>query len=567
MPVDNQPSPKDLALVMKGGGIKGLAYVGALDVLKEKYTFTRYVGTSAGAVTAVLLAAGYTPSELKEILEEKDFRDFFDAPWYKRPFNLLVHKGMHPADAFTDWLDRLLSAKLGIPERVKLSDLPKRVTIYASRRDKRALKFDRIDNDADAAYAVRCSMSIPFVFFPQSDQGIRTYDGGLQHNFPVDELLREEPDCEFISLYLGAETYEPIKRGSVISDLLATWLDAGEREAITEHRDRTVIIDPRPVSTLDFDLSEEDKAFLLSAGRCSALKHLGLEEQAVAAAKERDELKSVAVKQREAAARRAKRKRFGICAILIAAIIALCVIYWPKPPDPTVNRIVGGSGMDITNYSEDLFDSSNPGISLLHKKLEIDFRNRVEVPPDKRDAAKTSPSVQTYNIRAVRKSDDARYFVQEFASQRKLMDIECISDHPYTVWYRIDGDPLGKGFKNIWTLVVDLEQHSRDIPFELIFRVTRYNAYQAKDLNFVGHFVSHTIPLIETKVFLPKGYKLEEAPSVDRKETGVPRNEWEAYTGDSEITSLEEGAEFLWILRNPPPGWSYKATIDWIEEE
>lgn len=53
-------------LVLEGGGAKGAAFVGALEVLLEgdRNQPRRIVGTSAGAITATLLAAGYTPSEL-----------------------------------------------------------------------------------------------------------------------------------------------------------------------------------------------------------------------------------------------------------------------------------------------------------------------------------------------------------------------------------------------------------------------------------------------------------------------------------------------------------------------
>jgi len=49
-----------LALIMKGGGIKELAYVGTIEALSQHYRFYWYVGTSAEAVTAVLLGAGYS---------------------------------------------------------------------------------------------------------------------------------------------------------------------------------------------------------------------------------------------------------------------------------------------------------------------------------------------------------------------------------------------------------------------------------------------------------------------------------------------------------------------------
>src|SRR5262249_35724809 len=55
------------AVVMKGGGVKGLALAGALLELEKHFYFDRHVGTSAGAIAATLLAAGYTPKELTAV--------------------------------------------------------------------------------------------------------------------------------------------------------------------------------------------------------------------------------------------------------------------------------------------------------------------------------------------------------------------------------------------------------------------------------------------------------------------------------------------------------------------
>src|SRR6266850_4277764 len=119
------------ALIMKGGGVKGLAYLGAIAVLEQRYEFEWFIGTSAGAIVAVLMGAGYTTAELTLILQNKRFKDFFDATWYQQPTNLIFHKGLHRADAFTMWLDLLLADKLKSHSRVRLSDLPYRVTVYA----------------------------------------------------------------------------------------------------------------------------------------------------------------------------------------------------------------------------------------------------------------------------------------------------------------------------------------------------------------------------------------------------------------------------------------------------
>ena len=52
-------------LVFEGGGAKGMAFVGALKVFAAAgHTHRRLLGTSAGAITATLTGAGYTPDEL-----------------------------------------------------------------------------------------------------------------------------------------------------------------------------------------------------------------------------------------------------------------------------------------------------------------------------------------------------------------------------------------------------------------------------------------------------------------------------------------------------------------------
>ncbi len=273
----------NLALIMKGGGVKGLAYVGALELLRDEYSFNWFVGTSAGAISAILLAAGFSVEELRQILFEKNFQDFFDAPFYKVPTNLLFKRGMHPAKTFTDWLDKLLSEKLQTRSRVKLGDIQSRtgnrVTVYASQQRKKALIFDSSnDPDVSAAFAARCSMSIPMVFTPESEQGILAFDGGLQNNFPIRQLLDDNGEVPFISLYLGSENYQPVKEQSVLIRVLDIWMTQGEDELIDRYADQVVIIDPTPIGTLDFDLNRDEKEYLLTCGQIGALKHINSTE-------------------------------------------------------------------------------------------------------------------------------------------------------------------------------------------------------------------------------------------------------------------------------------------------
>jgi len=73
-------------LVFEGGGAKGMVFVGAFEEFTRRgHTFGRLLGTSAGAITATLLAAGYTTAEMSAALSEKEngksvFAGFMGAP-------------------------------------------------------------------------------------------------------------------------------------------------------------------------------------------------------------------------------------------------------------------------------------------------------------------------------------------------------------------------------------------------------------------------------------------------------------------------------------------------------
>ena len=73
-------------MVFEGGGAKGMVFVGAMQEFEKRgHTHDWLLGTSAGAITATLLAAGYNSTEMMEALAEKKgeksvFSDFMGNP-------------------------------------------------------------------------------------------------------------------------------------------------------------------------------------------------------------------------------------------------------------------------------------------------------------------------------------------------------------------------------------------------------------------------------------------------------------------------------------------------------
>src|SRR3954464_15652603 len=109
---------KDCELVCEGGGVKGIGLAGAWEALEAaNYRPRRVAGTSAGAITAALIAAGYTAAELKEAVLALDFRQFEDKGWEDRiprlhnPLSLLLDQGIFEGDRFLEWMRGMLIEK------------------------------------------------------------------------------------------------------------------------------------------------------------------------------------------------------------------------------------------------------------------------------------------------------------------------------------------------------------------------------------------------------------------------------------------------------------------------
>jgi len=207
-------------IVFEGGGAKGSGFVGALEALQQAgHTHRRLIGTSAGAITATLIAAGYSPRELLAAATERlptgkpRFSSFMDAPseedftqaqreksltmdllkkaslplpgfsvverklldallevpHYRQLFSLVECGGFFSGNRFLEWIREKLAAK-GIGPGTTFGDFARR-----TRQDLSLVVSDtsgmemlilnhRTAPDCPVEWAVRMSMSIPFVW-------------------------------------------------------------------------------------------------------------------------------------------------------------------------------------------------------------------------------------------------------------------------------------------------------------------------------------------------------------------------------------------------------------------
>ena len=82
--------------VFSGGGVKAFAFIGALEALEDKsYKIERVAGSSAGAIVAGLLAAGYKVNELNQIMLNKDLKEVLDSTKLEKYFtNFNINNGL-----------------------------------------------------------------------------------------------------------------------------------------------------------------------------------------------------------------------------------------------------------------------------------------------------------------------------------------------------------------------------------------------------------------------------------------------------------------------------------------
>src|SRR5438034_8892619 len=121
---------KKVDLVFEGGGVKGIALVGADSVVAEEgYVPQNVAGASAGAIVASLVAAGYSAEELHDVLKSTNFYSFEDKGWEDKitllgkPVSIIKDHGLYEGKVFHDWIGDLL-AKKGITKfgQLKVAD-------------------------------------------------------------------------------------------------------------------------------------------------------------------------------------------------------------------------------------------------------------------------------------------------------------------------------------------------------------------------------------------------------------------------------------------------------------
>lgn len=219
-PARPPPEPGCIGLVLGGGGARGAAHIGVLQVLeREHIPICRVSGTSMGAIVGGLYAAGYSPEEMSHIVTTLDWKDVLsDEP-------ARVEMPMRRKDADYRYLlnfevgyrNGRIITPVGFVQGQKLLLLLRRLLISTwdvHDFDQLPIPFRAVATDIVAGkpvvfgsgelpLAIRSSMSVPGAFAPVNVDGQLLVDGGVMDNVPID-VIRQMGAQRLIVIDVGS---------------------------------------------------------------------------------------------------------------------------------------------------------------------------------------------------------------------------------------------------------------------------------------------------------------------------------------------------------------------------
>jgi NTE family protein len=229
-----EPRRPRVGLVLGGGGARGAAHIGVLEVLEKLHVPVDCVaGTSMGALVAGAWAAGMSPAEMRQNLASADWNDMFiDNPEYSEMSyrNKAVSSRYLPGSesgVMTNGVKYQSSVVAG--QKIKLffnqlvranqgergiEQLPLPLSIIATDIGTGERVVLR---DGSLATAMRASMSVPGLLAPVLHRGHKLVDGGLVDNVPIGEVRERCQADVVIAVNVGSPLLKAEDVGSLLT--------------------------------------------------------------------------------------------------------------------------------------------------------------------------------------------------------------------------------------------------------------------------------------------------------------------------------------------------------------
>ncbi len=288
--VADEISRPRIGLVLGGGGARGAAHIGVIQQLEEMRVPVDFVvGTSMGSIVGGLYAAGYSPDEMAEIVEQADWATIMsddpprDQLWFRRRQDDRIFQ----VDLELGWRDGAPTLPSGLILGSNIDAFLERLLLPVAAVDDfdalpiafRCVAIDIADGSAvvfkngSLPKAIRASMSLPGIFAPVEHEGRILVDGGFVDNLPVD-VARDLGADILIVVDVATPIADPTTRHSLVGvydQVIRVLMDKNRQLSADSLTDSDISIVPvlDDFGSLEFGRSAE----AIDGGKVAARKH------------------------------------------------------------------------------------------------------------------------------------------------------------------------------------------------------------------------------------------------------------------------------------------------------
>lgn len=208
--IEEFPAAPITILVLEGGAIRGIAYAGLIKMLHIAGVLEglkHVAGSSIGAISAMLIATGFTGEEIEDHLKLISVMEFLECekPWYitpkiitkvKQGYNIIVNENhsLSSGKKLLSWIEDMIEKKLGkrdatfadLAALAELNPVYKKLYVTGSNMTKSRIEvFSHLKTpNMPIALAVRISGAYPGVFEGVELGGDLYMDAGIMNNLP-----------------------------------------------------------------------------------------------------------------------------------------------------------------------------------------------------------------------------------------------------------------------------------------------------------------------------------------------------------------------------------------------
>ena len=260
-----------VAFVLSGGGARGFAHVGVLQVLEEiGFKPVIITGTSMGSVVGGMYAIGYKSDTLRRIIETVDWNDLFYDKVKRENLNSIARERYDRYVVRLDFEGKKIVSYSGFVKGTKMHNLLTNLCLPVSGItdfSKFPVAFSCIGTDIQTGKkvllnkgslpdAIRASMAIPSLLTSVELDGKILVDGGLTQNYPIIEAKEMGADY-IIGVDVGTKSTRD-ELSSFLNIMMESMFLHGYQNYEYEKEFLSINIRPKldGISPLDFDKAD-----------------------------------------------------------------------------------------------------------------------------------------------------------------------------------------------------------------------------------------------------------------------------------------------------------------------